>query len=228
MKTTKILSTISFNSFQFLAFKLDELVRNKIITFCAFIEHKGEDDEAGKKDHFHVYFEPNGRVDTDFLLDQFKEFDPTHPDLPLACLSFRPSKFIDWYLYVLHDHAYLMSKFFEDNKKYHYTPDEMLTSSDTELTFRIKSSEADPKYRVYKTIIDAIERGISFASFISLYSVPVQQIYAYKTLWTELSKQYFKKQEPAPERHPLPFTSVQNVTASEVMEVIKNAKNRKN
>lgn len=110
MRTTKPIATISFNSPAFLKLKLEELTKAGKISFWAFIPHKPEDDEAGTKEHNHLYAEPSKMMQTDDLKAELLEFDPEHPDKPKGCLPFRTSKFADWYLYGLHDKRYLASK----------------------------------------------------------------------------------------------------------------------
>lgn len=102
--TTKPITTISYNTEAFLQRKLKELFDSKKITDYRYIFHHGED---GDKDHFHVFIEPNRRLDTGELLDEFKEVDPTK-EKPLGVLPFRTnSKRDHWIMYVIHDPAYL-------------------------------------------------------------------------------------------------------------------------
>ena len=69
VRTTKPIATISFNSPDFLRTKLEELRDAGRISFWAFIEHKPEDDEGGKKSHCHLYIEPSKMLQTDDLKD---------------------------------------------------------------------------------------------------------------------------------------------------------------
>lgn len=58
MTTIKALSTISYNSEDFLKGKLNELCANGYIDFWYYIKHIGEYDVASNtadKDHIHVY-----------------------------------------------------------------------------------------------------------------------------------------------------------------------------
>lgn len=108
MNTSKPISTISYNSPDFLKARLEELVNNHTIADWIFIKHDAEEDE--RKDHIHLWIEPNRRLDTMTLQDFFKEFDPDHPDKPLGCIKFNSSNLDDWILYSIHDSAYLRSK----------------------------------------------------------------------------------------------------------------------
>lgn len=129
MKTYKPLSSISYNSLGFLALKLADLKKNGFAQFYAFIPHKAED--ANEKDHTHLYLEPAKAIDTTWLCNQFLEVDKEHPSKFLKCITFRPSKFADWYWYGLHDKAYLQSKY--ETRKYAYKREQVVASDNDEL-----------------------------------------------------------------------------------------------
>lgn len=105
--TSKPISTISYNTLGFLTEKLTEWYEAHIIQAFQIISHKGED---GDKDHHHVRLEPNKRVDPMTLLEDLREYVPTH-EKPLGCRPFRPSKEEDWFLYAVHDPEYLKIKY---------------------------------------------------------------------------------------------------------------------
>ena len=106
MKTSKPVSTISYNSEEFLKAKLDYLVRSGEIAFWFYIKHHGEFDDVTNmqdKDHIHLYCEFADRVDTIKLGEMFLEYE--NGDLnskPLRCMPFRVSKPYDAILYA-HD-----------------------------------------------------------------------------------------------------------------------------
>ena len=152
MNTSKPISTISYNSENFLLSRLCEY--GKLLSFWAAIRHTGEDDEGGAKDHWHIYAEPSKRFQTDSL--HFSEPDPLHPDKPLRCMSWRSSAFADWYLYVLHDPSYLCSKGLI--RKYHYKHSDFVTSSDDELNMLAKSINR-LKVSPYLDMLDAISHA---------------------------------------------------------------------
>lgn len=177
MRTTKPIATISFNSASYLKLKLDELKKAKIISVYHFIEHLPEDDEAGKKRHIHLYIEPSKLIQTDDLAEHFLEFDAEKPDKPKRCLLFRTSKFGDWYMYAIHDKAYLASK--GQSRRYHYGYDDVVTSDADELyrAFReIDLSHLTP----LREIMQAVENGLSFSEYLKKGRVPIQQIHAYQ------------------------------------------------
>lgn len=113
MATQKPISTISYNTEQFLKEKLDTWVKAHIIQAYQYIPHKGED---GDKDHIHVRIEPNKKLDPMDLIEELREY-PAGCDKPLGCRPFRPSKEEDWLLYAVHDEKYLKSKYIEDAKE---------------------------------------------------------------------------------------------------------------
>ena len=90
LSSSRSLSTISYNTEDYLTAKLDELVITRKIEFYAFIEHLPEDDETKK--HKHLLIIPNGTINTDQVQDYLTELDPTKPDgKPLGCIMFRSS-----------------------------------------------------------------------------------------------------------------------------------------
>ena len=191
MRTTKPISTISYNSADYLRVKLNELQKAKRISFWAFISHKAEDDEAGSKNHHHVYIMPSRMLQTDDLRDELKEFDPFHPSNPLGVMPFHTSKFDDWYLYVTHDKAYLSSK--GQTRKFHYSHSDFATSESDYLLFLARNIDRTA-LTPYETILDAQARGYTWAEFFSSHSsmIPIQQIGIFEKAWKLLleSKTY--------------------------------------
>ena len=117
MRTQRSFSTISYNTDTFLNQKLGELEKRRAISFWCWIDHYPEDDEL--KRHKHVFIIPNGQIDTDTVRKELEEIDLKDPlGKPLGCMLMRPSKFDDWYLYGIHDTAYLASK--GQTRKHHY------------------------------------------------------------------------------------------------------------
>ena len=72
MNTRSPISTISYNTVDFLKLKLDELIASKTISFYMFIKHEPEIDDL--KPHIHLYIEPNRQLDTMVLTDYLKEY----------------------------------------------------------------------------------------------------------------------------------------------------------
>ena len=131
MKTSKPISTISYNSVDFLIDTLNLLKYNGTISYYEFIEHLPDKDD--KKKHIHLYLDPNKVIDTEILSKHFLEDEETHTRYieklankpPLKCIAFRSSKFGDWYWYALHDKGYLKAKMLERNL--HYSDSDIFT-----------------------------------------------------------------------------------------------------
>lgn len=175
MKTSKPFSTISYNSSDFLNQKLGELVQRRQIDFFAWIYHYAEEDET--KDHKHLYIVPNGRIDTDQVLDYLLEFDPKHPDKPFKCLRPRSSKFDDWYLYAIHDTVYLSSK--GQARKYHYAFNDVQTSDSDYLLEEVHTIDFG-KLNRFSSLRQAALNGVPFEELLVNGQIPIQQTYAYR------------------------------------------------
>lgn len=160
--------------------KLEELRKAKRISFWAYIKHIGEDDEAGKKDHFHVYAIPSKMIFTDDVKEHFIEPDPEKPDKPKGTLNWVSSKWDDWYLYGLHDAEYLESKQIE--RKYHYRAEEVKASDDDDLVYYVRMIDRTV-YSIQKRMRDSIEKGITKAMFFSQGIVPMNQVGPFSMAW---------------------------------------------
>lgn len=183
MRTTKPISTISYNSPDYLALKLDELRSSGIVSFWSFIRHDPEDDEGGKKAHFHVYVEPSRMLQTDEVQKMFEEFDPEHPDKPLGCITWHSSKFPDWYLYSCHNTAYLAAK--GQSRQFHYEYEEFVYSSEPDFRYRVRSIDMTHLTPI-ASIIEAIKKGYTWAEYLASGVVPFQQLKLYQSAWFSL------------------------------------------
>ena len=175
MKTSKPFSTISYNSADYLNQKLTELVSRRQIDFFAWVLHYPEEDEA--KEHKHLYIVPNGRVDTDQVLDYLLELDPKKPDKPLKCMRPHSSKFADWYLYALHDTAYLASK--GQARKYHYTLSDVVCADKDYLLEEVHTIDY-AKLNRFASLRDAALSGQRFEELLMSGTIPIQQTCAYR------------------------------------------------
>ena len=184
MTTTKTISTISFNTKQFVEEKLKSLYEMKVIRFYCYIQHKAEEDT--KKDHFHIFLEPNGKIDLTQLQEQFEEIEEIGKE-PLKCLPFNITKdFGDWYLYSKHDKDYLIEKSL--NKRYYYK-EEDFNASDTDY-LDYKKSQINFNITNKKLLIKkAIEKGLSFNQILTQSNIiPINQINAYKSLYQAIEE----------------------------------------
>lgn len=182
MKTSKPFSTISYNTVDYLRLKLDELVDRRKIDFYAFVDHYPEEDE--KKAHKHLLIVPNGRIDTDQVLDYLIEIDPSKPDKPLKCMRPQSSKFADWYLYAVHDSSYLASK--GQARKYHYQQSDIVCSDTDYLVEQIHTIDFS-KLNRFNELRSAARSGTPFYNLLMNGFIPVQQVYAYKQAYDIMS-----------------------------------------
>lgn len=180
MRTTKPIATIAFNSISFLKLKLNELLKAGRISFWAFIAHKPEDDEGGKKEHCHLYVEPSKMLQTDDLRAELREYDPEHPDKPKGCISFKSSKFDPWYLYALHDKRYLASK--GQSRRFHYEHENIITSDEDDLLFKARSIDL-VGLSPYADMADAQRQGITFSEYFARGTIPLPQVILFERAW---------------------------------------------
>lgn len=180
MRTTKPISTISYNTPRYLVCKLTELCNAHVIAFWAFIQHQPEDDEGGDKMHCHVYVEPARMLQTEDLRAELKELDPNNPKRPLGCMPWRSSKWDDWCMYGLHDRAYLAAK--GETRRYEYRLDQFATSDEDTLLCMYRQINID-KLTPWAAMAQAIEQGLTFAEYIRHGRVPIQQLRQYQLAW---------------------------------------------
>lgn len=180
MRTTKPITTISFNSPEYLELKLNELTKAGLVSFWAFITHKPEDDEGGTKYHHHVYIEPSRMVQTDDIKAELMEYDPENPGKPKGCLPFRTSKFDPWYMYALHDKRYLASK--GESRRFHYVHDDIVTSDPDNLLYLSRMIDL-VSLSPYADMEDAQLHGLSFEEYFSRGTVPLPQIKQFEQAW---------------------------------------------
>lgn len=167
MKTKREISTISYNTIDFLVMELEQLIQDHVISFWCVISHQPDEDE--KKPHHHVYIIPNGQLDTMDLQLQFREYDPNKPDKPLGCINFEYSKRDDWILYGEHYEPYLASKF--QSRKHHYTKEHFISSDEDTFDYYYNHAFTASDWAVKNQILlhltscdmsptDLIEKGV--------------------------------------------------------------------
>lgn len=180
MRTSKPISTISFNSVSFLTLKLKELKEAGRLSFWCFVQHLPEDDEGGKKEHCHVYIEPSKMLQTDDLKKELLEPDPSNPDKPLGCLSFYSSKFGPWYLYGLHDNRYLSS--IGQSRRYYYSYDDFVSSDPDDFLCKCRSIDM-LSLSPYADMEEAQKQGLTFAEYFARGTIPLPQLLMFQKAW---------------------------------------------
>ena len=181
MRTSKLISTISYNSDEYLVNTLNSLLADNKISFWAYITHLPEKNE--NKKHKHVMLYPNGIVDTDKIRAEFAEIVPDN-SIPLSVMPFRTSKFGDAYLYFIHDKTYLLSK--GQEKKYYYDVNDIVCSN-RDFFSELISSVDFSKYNKINVLLDAIEHNISFELLVASGRVPITQIRNYERAYELLT-----------------------------------------
>ena len=174
MRTTKPVSTISYNTEAFLEGVLTELVKAHKVAFWAYIKHTAEEDEH--KDHLHVYIEPNGKLDTMDLQDLLSEVDMKNPGKPLKCVDWRSSKWDDWYLYGIHYEPYLKMKF--ETRMYHYEKKDVKTSDTDDLenrVYRTMHSDVLKHMRIHNAMVE----GMTVEKLVYNGAIAPTQAFAY-------------------------------------------------
>lgn len=155
MRTSKPISTISYNSVEFLRMQLNQLIQSHRISDYMFIQHQAEKDEA--KDHIHLWIKPNTLLDTMDLQKHFTELVPENPKKPLKCIDFRASQVDDWILYNQHYEPYLASK--GESREFHYLKSDFCFHD--EDTFEdlynhaFKGSEWAKRYQLLQALKDS-------------------------------------------------------------------------
>lgn len=178
MRTSKPVATISYNSPAYLELKLEELRRAGRVSEWYYIRHKAEDDE--KKDHIHLYVVPSKMLQTDDLVAYFMEPDPASPTKPLTCPRWVSSKFGDWYLYSVHDPAYLASK--GQTRKYHYSRSDFKAYDQDALDESIRDIDLTTLTAVQR-MQEAMAVGLTFGEYLKVGGVPIAAVRAYEHAW---------------------------------------------
>lgn len=189
MNSKSPFSTISYNTEPWLKNVLENYISNGKFVFYSYIFHKGEDDEAGLKDHFHVYIEPNSTFNTVKFTNDCIE--PCNQLLPLKSMPCHSSDFGNWYMYVLHDENYLKYKGLGD-RKYHYNQSNFIYSDLDYFNYKIRTIDLlDTSW--YSSMLEAIARNESFDEYFAKGGIPVQQVKNYEYAYNMLVSYTYRK-----------------------------------
>lgn len=178
VRTSKPIATISYNTPEFLKLKLEELRKAGRLSEWYFIYHKAEADE--KKDHIHLYAVPSKMLQTDDLIKEFIQPDPANNGKFVTCPRWVSSKFADWYLYAIHDAAYLATK--GQTRQYHYRLDDVQAFDRDVLEDCVREIDLTTVNAV-KRMQDAQKAGLSYAQFFRSGGVPINAVRAYEEAW---------------------------------------------
>ena len=153
MRTSREISTISYNTEVFLKFKLFDLVKSGYISDWFYIRHFKEEDESS--DHFHVWMKPNKLLDTLDFQRFFEEFDPKKPDKPLKCIDFRYSDADNAILYFIHDAKYLAMK--GESRKFHYLREDFVFFDEYNFEFLYNHAFRGSDYALKNNQLQAVK-----------------------------------------------------------------------
>ena len=193
MDTYKPISTIGYNTEKFLLERLNELKFTFTDLEWCYIYHT---DEVNKKDHYHLYLEPNTRLRQDDLSrirESFKEYQEGD-ELPLGVMPWRKSDFENWYLYALHDRPYLSAKHLVKST-YDYDPD-LVRKSSSEY-FQDSIDQIDPvKYMSpVDKVIFCFDNGMSLTEAMAYLRIPYSAFYGFMKTWRDCIQ--FKEKAPS-------------------------------
>lgn len=194
MATSKPISTISYNTFDFLLSRLNSLIDSEAIQSWFFIHHRGEsrNDEVVGKDHYHLLIVPNKRIDLVKLGKEFVEIDISNPDKPLKCMPFRNSALTDWFLYALHDKDYLIAKGME--KEFHYYPEEIISSDSDYLSCLLCDAYRDLASSPVRAVRSAVESGLSFNALVASGRISINHVNNARVLY-DCMRDFYKTKE---------------------------------
>lgn len=204
MRVTKSISSISYNTEQFLKLTLNNLLHLGYISYYEFIRHNGDTDT--KKPHFHLYCVPSKCLDLGAFKNFFNEPDPTRDDdLPLICEPFRvTNSYGDWYWYCLHDKDYLKAKMLQRNC--HYTDADIVSSCpDFHITLVNENplinfaNLSDIGIREY--VFECVSTGASLQYLLSSAKIPLGKVQSVIAFYNALSVSFAPK---AQVKHPMP------------------------
>lgn len=181
MATKQAISTISYNTQPFLEDVLQRLIQSQVISFYAWIQHKGEYDERlnyTDKDHIHLYVEPNKKLDPMDLSMHFLEADPDNPR-PLGVISWRTSNFAEWFLYNTHDPDYLAAHF--ETKQYQYSYEDFVSSHFDDFMNKVMDAlrSASNGYARNKNLVNFLNNGGKIGELIAVGAISPSQASGY-------------------------------------------------
>lgn len=191
MKTSKAISTVSYNSEEYLITTLQELEREGLIEYWFFVSHLSEDE--GEKEHIHLYLQPSKLIQTTDLNSYFIE--DTHDGHGLSCkiLPFHPSKEGDALLYFLHDEEYLLSKGMA--RLYHYQLNDVRSNSIEQIKRTYRQVKRGEMAGFTTRIKNAIYSGYNLSEFIASGQVNPNQIAGVSVMWNCIKDVLFKEEE---------------------------------
>lgn len=182
MKTSVVISNITWNTPNFFKAISEELVQQGILDWVHAIPHKAESDE--KKDHIHFILKPSKAIDTAWLQSRFSEFvqGELQPRRPTS--DWRKTKnFSDWLLYSLHDVDYLASKL--EKREFSYNLEDCITTDMDSLENHYREAKSNGLGLVSK-IRKAFDMGYNREEFFLSGVIPLSLLRSANSVWDML------------------------------------------
>lgn len=178
MQTSKLISTVSYNTPEFLCGKLNALVSSGVLEYAHWVVHSPEEDE--NKTHIHIVAKPNRRLDTSALRNEFTEL-VSGETLPRGVLPFRStSRMSDWLLYSAHDVGYLLRKGETRIHTYELTQFESTCTELLQEDWRECHRAEDSKIPL---LLEFAKRGKTWFDILQLGILPTNQLFQYKEIF---------------------------------------------
>jgi len=199
MNTISLVSSISYNTPQFFALKIEELASGEkpLIDWAHWIIHKPESDET--KAHIHFVCKPSRRIDTNWLRKQFiEQVSPeavqallkergniTPNDIkPLGVLPFNKTNSIeDWLLYAIHDVKYLLKK--GESREHHYERSDV-QSTEPDFLAEQWRGVVDPLSSIANRVIELRAIGNTFGEILQTGMVPPNMVFMMKQVYEDV------------------------------------------
>lgn len=177
------MSTISYNTNEFLEARLQGMLDAGKLDDYRFIRHYGED---GDKDHFHVLVYPAKRLDFTAVSKDLREVDITCTDKPLGVMPWRKSSPDHWLMYALHDEQYLANHSNEDEakSKIRYRLDEVSTPYPQQLERDYRRALA-LRDTDSQRVINALKSGMAAVDIMYSYDIAPQKVLAISRAYQE-------------------------------------------
>lgn len=188
MRTSRVISNISYNTPAFFENVVMSLYERHVIDWCYWILHKADVDEL--KNHIHFVLKPSRQVDTFDLKKEFDEFDVSHPSKPLSCTSswhfVVTGHLDDWLLYAVHDVGYLASK--GQKRNFTYSFDNLCATDYDALRYDWNSIDR-LKYSRLASLAEAVKSGLPWLDIVQTGLFPMSHYNAYHDVYKRLVSQ---------------------------------------
>lgn len=180
MQTAKLISTVSFNTPEFLHGCLNRLVKGGVLDYAHWVWHEPEADET--KAHAHVVMMPNKRLNTAALRMEFTELIAGE-EKPRGILPCQSSKMRDWMLYAAHDAAYLLAKGQERIHQYERDAFHSTDADQLDEDWRDSHDGGNSKIKILTAYAD---KDLPWGEVMVSGVIPINQLFQYREIYFAL------------------------------------------